>query len=424
VRRFPDLAGWLEWQQSLYAREIDLTLDRLVPVYERMGRLAAGTRVITVAGTNGKGSCVAVLESLLIASGRTVATYSSPHLYRYNERIRLCGEPVPDKTLIAAFEAVEEARQTTPLTYFEFGTLAALEIISRDAPDFVVLEVGLGGRLDAVNIIDADVAVITTIGLDHQAWLGDNREAIAVEKAGIVRQGRPVVVGDRQTPQTLLEIAARLEAPLFRLGLEFDLERSGDRWNFRGSRCEIRDMPTGVLHGPLLDNAACALESLCQLDQSLVPSGGDLESALFGVSIPARLQRVIDGDREWIIDLAHNLPAARAVAKYLADNPVPGQTRAVLGLLKEKDARSVVSALDGVVDHWILVDLEGDRGRTAGDLRDAAFPDPKDLVSLAPDVDSGCEIAERLTSKGDRILAMGSFFVAGPALARLGLGNG
>jgi dihydrofolate synthase/folylpolyglutamate synthase len=183
-------------------------------------------------------------------------------------------------------------------------------------------------------------------------------------------------------------------------------------------------MPTGVLHGPLLDNAACALEALSQLDKSLVPSGGDLDSALYGVSIPARLQRVTDGDCEWIIDLAHNEPAARAVAKYLADNPVSGQTRAVLGLLKEKDARSIVSALRGVVDHWILVDLECDRGRTAGDLRDAAFPDPKDLVTLAPDVDSGCAMVERLTSKGDRIVAMGSFFVAGPALARLGLGTG
>jgi len=421
--RFPDLDGWLAWQQTLYSREIDLTLDRLIPVYEGMGRLAADTRVITVAGTNGKGSCVAALEALLIASGRKVATYSSPHLYRYNERIRLCGEAVPDKTLIRAFEAVEDARQAIPLTYFEFGTLAALEIFSQDAPDFVVLEVGLGGRLDAVNIIDPDVAVITTIGLDHQAWLGDSRDAIAREKAGIVRPGRPVVIGDRNPPASLLEIAAGLEAPTFRLGLEFDLERNGDRWNFKGSQFELRDMPTGELNGPLLDNAACALESLGQLAPGLIPSGRDLEYALCGVSIPARLQRITDGHREWIIDLAHNEPAARAIAEYLAENPVTGQTRAVLGLLKEKDARAVVSALHGVVDHWILVDLQGDRGRTAEELRAAAFTGTTDSVSLAGNVDVGCQLAESLTASGDRILAMGSFYVAGPALSRLGRGD-
>jgi dihydrofolate synthase/folylpolyglutamate synthase len=424
VMRFPDLDGWLAWQQSLYSREIDLTLDRLIPVYERMSGLATDTTVITVAGTNGKGSCVAVLESLLGAAGRTVAAYSSPHLYRYNERIRLGGEAVPDKSLIAAFEAVEDARRTTPLTYFEFGTLAALEIISRYAPEFAVLEVGLGGRLDAVNIVDSDVAVITTIGLDHQAWLGESRDAIAGEKAGIIRQGRPVVIGDRQPPRQLLQIAAGLEAPMFRLGLDFEVERRGDRWDFKGSQKEIQDMPVCALNGPLLDNAACAFESLSQLDKGLIPSGGRLERALGGVSIPARLQRVIDGDREWMIDLAHNEPAARVMADYLAGHPVVGQTRVVLGLVKDKDAKAIVSALRGVVDHWILVDLEGDRGRTAENLRDVAFSSAKDSILLAGDVAAGCQLAESLTTKGDRILVMGSFLVAGPALARLGLGDG
>jgi len=419
--RFPDLDGWLEWQQSLYSREIDLTLDRLIPVYERMSALAAGTKVITVAGTNGKGSCVAILESLLLAAGRTVGAYTSPHLYRYNERIRLGGEAVPDKSLMMAFEAVEDARGTTPLTYFEFGTLAALEIISRNAPEFIVLEVGLGGRLDAVNIIDSDVAVITTIGLDHQAWLGESREAIACEKAGIVRRGRPVVIGDRQPPHQLLEIAARLEAPVFRLGLEFDLERRGDRWSFKGSRKEILDMPVCALNGPLLDNAACAFESLSQLDNALVSSGSRLERALDRVSIPARLQRVLDGDCEWIIDLAHNEPAARAMADYLAANPVVGQTRVVLGLLKDKDAKAIVSALRAVVDQWILVDLKSDRARTAENLRDAAFSNAEDSILLAGEVDEGCRLAESLTAKGDRILVMGSFQVAGPALTRLSL---
>jgi dihydrofolate synthase/folylpolyglutamate synthase len=421
--KFGDLDSWIQWQQSLYSREIDLTLDRLVPVYERMGRLPATIKVVTVAGTNGKGSCVATLEVMLTSAGHTVGTYTSPHLYRYNERIRLSGLPVSDDVLMSAFQAVEDARQETPLTYFEFGTLAALAIFSEKSPGVVILEVGLGGRLDAVNSVDADVRVITTIGLDHQAWLGNTREAIATEKAGIMRPGRPLILGDRDPPKNLLNIGETLGVPVSRIGVDFDALRHGDTWSFRGSHREILDLPTSVLHGPLLDNAACAMESLSQLDPSAMPAEETLRHALAGVSIPARLQRhEVDG-YEWIIDLAHNEPAAQAVARYLEENPIVGNTRAVLGMLREKDAGAVVRALNDVIDEWILVDLEGDRGRTAVALRDVAFPGNTESVTLAPDVDTGCRLAEQRSSGGDRILALGSFHIAGPALSRLGAGN-
>jgi len=388
-----------------------------------MGRLPATIKVVTVAGTNGKGSCVATLEAMLTSAGHTVGTYTSPHLYRYNERIRLSGEPVSDDVLMNAFQAVEDARQETPLTYFEFGTLAALAIFSVESPGVVILEVGLGGRLDAVNIINADVMVITTIGLDHQAWLGNTREAIATEKAGIMRPGRPLVLGDRDPPQNLLDICMTLGVPVSRIGVDFDAFRHGDTWSFRDGHFEISELPTSVLHGPLLDNAACAMESLSQLDPSAMPSEKALRHAMAGMSIPARLQRYDVDGYEWIVDLAHNEPAAKAVARYLEENPIAGNTRAVLGMLQDKDARAVVTALNDVIDEWILVDLEGDRGRTAAALRDAAFPGNPEAVTLAPDVDTGCQLAEQRSSGGDRILALGSFHVAGPALSRLGTGN-
>ena len=225
--KFTDLDSWLSWQETLYPRAIELGLARPRRVYQRLPPLASDTVVITVAGTNGKGSTVAVLESVLGALGVSVASFTSPHLFRYNERIRFDGHPVDDAALMEAFQAVEDARRDTGLTYFEFGTLAALTIIGRRAPDVAVLEVGMGGRLDAVNLIDADIAVITSIALDHQAWLGADREAIGREKAGILRAARPLVLGDRQPPASVLSRAEELGAPMLRLGVDFGHELSG-----------------------------------------------------------------------------------------------------------------------------------------------------------------------------------------------------
>jgi dihydrofolate synthase/folylpolyglutamate synthase len=420
--RFPDVESWLGWQETLYHREIDLTLDRLFPVYERMSRLPPDTRVISIAGTNGKGSCVAVMESVLRASGHSVAAYTSPHLFRYNERIRVDGVPVSDESLMAAFQIVDEARRDTALTYFEYGTLSALEIFARSRPEFVLLEVGLGGRLDAVNIIDSDVAVITTIGLDHQSWLGDDRDAIAGEKAGIMRSGRPVVIGERKPPERLIAEARKRRArPVF-LGKDFELSSSRDHWDFHGSVIQMAGLPR--LKGPLLDNAACALEALCQLGSPALLKRDNCVRALGSVSVPARMQHVERGGCDWIVDLAHNQPAAEAVAKALSQNPVDGRTLAILGLLREKDAPAIVAAMSGVVDEWILVDVHGSRGRSAAALRDAAFQGAEGAVILADDVISACGLAEKRTNRGDRVIAMGSFHVAGPALEFLGLTTG
>ncbi|MGB5622482.1 MAG: Mur ligase family protein, partial [Gammaproteobacteria bacterium] len=268
--KFTDLDSWLSWQETLYPRAIELGLARPRRVYRRLPPLAPDTAVISVAGTNGKGSTVAVLEGVLGALGVSVASFTSPHLFRYNERIRLDGQPVDDATLMAAFQAVEDVRRDTGLTYFEFGTLAALTIIGHRAPDVAVLEVGMGGRLDAVNLIDADVAVISSIGLDHQAWLGADREAIGREKAGILRAARPLILGDRQPPASILDRAEELAAPVARLGVDFGYELSGDQWCFGGSRRRIAGLPAGRFPGPLLDNASCALEALDRLDPALL----------------------------------------------------------------------------------------------------------------------------------------------------------
>jgi len=226
--KLPDLESWLRWQESLHPREIELGLERIRPVYRRLPSLPPAAPVVTVAGTNGKGSCVAVIEAVAVAAGMRVATYTSPHLFRYNERIRVDGQAVDDATLVRAFEAVDEARRGVPLTYFEFGTLAALWIFAAAAPELIVLEVGLGGRLDAVNIIDADVAVLTSVGLDHQAWLGFDRESIGAEKAGIFRTGRPVVLGDPDPPNSVLRIAGERGAPVHAFGCDWSVEVDQD----------------------------------------------------------------------------------------------------------------------------------------------------------------------------------------------------
>ncbi len=420
--RFPDVESWLSWQETLYHREIDLTLDRLFPVYERMSRLPADARVVSIAGTNGKGSCVAVMESVLLAAGHSVAAYTSPHLFRYNERIRVDGVPVSDEFLMTAFQMVDEARRDTALTYFEYGTLSALEIFARSSPEYVLLEVGLGGRLDAVNIIDSDVAVITTIGLDHQAWLGDDRDSIAGEKAGIMRSGRPVVIGERKPPDRLISEARKRRArPIF-LGADFELSRSPDHWDFHGSTMDMAGLPR--LRGPLLDNAACGLEALCQLGPPAMPERDSCVRALASVSVPGRMQQVERGGCDWIVDLAHNQPAAEAVAKALSQNPSDGRTLAILGLLREKDASAIVAAMSGVVDEWILVGVHGSRGRSAEALREAAFPGAEGEVSLADNVVSACGLAEKRSKCGDRVIAMGSFQVVGPAMEFLGLTTG
>lgn len=413
------LADWLAHQQAQHPRTIDLGLERVGAVARRLGLLPYAVPSIIVGGTNGKGSTTAFLTAAARAAGLTVGTYTSPHLQRYNERIALDGEPVDDATLVAAFEAIEAARGETALTFFEYGTLAALHVFRERAVALAVLEVGLGGRLDATNLVDADVAVLCSVGLDHTDWLGPTREDIGREKAGIFRAGQPVVLGSDDMPTS---VHARIAA----LGCEAV-------WPGRGYAIdtELAGLPEPALRGRVQrGNAAAALvafRTLVRRRPGLVRADA-LDAAwaaetLRSARLRGRFQRVAPGAAEapeWILDVAHNEDSARTLADSLAALPCAGRTWAVVGILADKDAAAIGTALAAHIDGWVLCGLPGDRGVDAEALR-RRLPAGCRSVALAPDIPHGCETARALARPGDRIVVFGSFHAVGPALDWLGL---
>lgn len=409
------LAAWLEWQAGLHPTEIELGLERVRAVLDAMGLARPAARVITVGGTNGKGSCVAVLEALALEHGLAVGAYTSPHLLRYNERVRVDGREVDDETLVSAFEAVERARGDTSLSYFEFGTVAALEIFRRRGVELALLEVGLGGRLDAVNAVDPQVAVVTSVGLDHQEWLGPDRESIGREKGGIFRAGRPAVIGDRQPPDTLLRAAGD---DALRLGRDFDWSADGAGWRWRDARRTLAGLPRAALGAPaLLDNAACALTAF----DALVPvQQGAAARALAALRLPGRLQRIA-GDVEWWLDVAHNPDGAAVLAGALAAAPAAGRSLAVIGMMEDKDAAAIGQALDAQVDHWYAAGLESPRGLAGEALAARLRSAVSKPVAATDSVVAACEAARAAARPGDRVLVCGSFHAVGPALEWLGV---
>ncbi|MEO8779526.1 MAG: bifunctional tetrahydrofolate synthase/dihydrofolate synthase, partial [Rhodanobacter sp.] len=355
-----NLAEWLEYQQRVNVHSIELGLDRVREAWQRMGAPRPAPCVITVAGTNGKGSTVALLEAMLAAAGRRVGAFTSPHLFLYNERIRIDGAEVEDAALIEAFERIELARGELPLTYFEFGTLAALDLFARAGVDVAVLEVGLGGRLDAVNIIDADVAVITTIDLDHMQWLGPDRDSIGREKAGVARAGRPAILGELDPPAGLLTALTERGALVQRAGHDFSVERHAYGWRWRHRDGTAMELPDPPLAAPVqFANAAAAIAALHALAQSaLAPSAlfAAASAGLHKVRIAARLQ-ALGGEPPLFVDVGHNPQAARALAEWL-DTLQPGAVHAVYGALADKDVAGVVGALGARIDHWHLAGLD------------------------------------------------------------------
>ena len=416
--KFQDLDSWLRWQESLHPREIELGLERLRPVYSRLSPLPEHCRVITVAGTNGKGSCVGVAEAVAVAAGTRVACYTSPHLFRYNERVRLGGRPVEDDRLLDAFEKVDLARRGVPLTYFEFGTLAALQIFAEAGPELAVLEVGLGGRLDAVNIVDADVAVITSVGLDHQAWLGMDRESIGAEKAGIVRSGRPLVLGEPDPPRSVLQIAEQRRALVHAVDRDWRIRPFEDGWLLEGGGTVLGPLPYGPLRGALIRNAGCAIRALSLAGMAV---GTDVVSAAIeGLSLPGRLQ-TISGPVEWVFDLAHNVQGAQLLAETLASAPRQGVTRAVFGMLADKDIPGVVETMMPQVDEWFVTGLGGSRGAAADEVASQAASAGVAQMEVCKDVGEACRRAENRSVPGDRVVVFGSFYLVGPAMQAVGL---
>lgn len=415
------LAEWLDYQERVHVRSIELGLVRLRSVWQALGQPAPAPQVITVAGTNGKGSTVALLEAMLLAAGRRVGAFTSPHLLAYNERVRVQGEDAADAALIGAFERIEAARGDIPLTYFEFGTLAALLIFANASLDVAVLEVGLGGRLDAVNIIDADVAVITTVGMDHMDWLGNDLDSIGREKAGIARSGRPAVVGQLQPPEGLLAALAGHNAQVQQIGQDFIAERTGDRWLWRHRGRPSVTLPLPALAAPVqLQNAATALAALHALDPRLLHADQlpALGAALAAVRVPARLQ-CLGGDPVLYVDVGHNPQAAGALAEWL-DQQSFGAVHAVFGALADKDVAGVLAELGARIAHWHLVGLDpvSPRGMPdailAGVLVQTLGAVPHELHA---DIPAAIVAARQQAAAGDCVLAFGSFFVASAALA-------
>jgi dihydrofolate synthase/folylpolyglutamate synthase len=414
------LEEWLDYQQRIHPRSIELGLDRVRSVWQRMGAPRPAPLVITVGGTNGKGSTVAFLEAMLAANGKRVGCYTSPHLLRYNERVRVLGEDASDAALVDAFERIEAARADIALTYFEFGTLAALWIFSQSKLDVAVLEVGLGGRLDAVNIIDADVAIVTTIDLDHQDWLGNDRDSIGREKAGIFRAGQPAVIGMREANAGLLAEGHRVGARMLRAGHDYRVTMYGAGWRWQMEAAHI-ELPAPVLAAPCqIDNAAAAIAALYALRERLGWNPAALAAGVSLAHAAARLQRMHKpGAAAIIIDVAHNPQAARVLDAWLRDNRGSGSTFAVFGALADKDVAGIVAPLLPHIAHWYLGGLDADtpRGLSATELHSrvlAAAPGAE-VTAHAGTVDA-LTSAQAQAGPHDRVLAFGSFFVAAAAL--------
>lgn len=429
------LSQWLSLQEAAHPKSIDLGLTRVAAVAGRLGIDRPRSAVITVGGTNGKGSTAAHLEALWLAAGRTVGLFTSPHFLRYNERIRIDGVEAEDAAIVAAFERIEAARGATTLTFFEYNTLAALQLFADRGVELALLEVGLGGRLDATNIIDADVSVVCSVGLDHRDWLGDTLEQIGGEKAGIFRRARPAVLGTARMPASLYCAIAHLGAKPVVAERDFSwrVERgagTAPHWSYRGARLSLSGLPSSALAGSIqYRNAAtalAALESLADAKRSAAAEQAvaaldarTVAAGLRNVRLAGRFQ-IVSGPVEWILDIAHNPPAAEVLAAELRERPCQGRTLAVVGILGDKDAPAIARALAPVLDRWFLCTLEGPRGIRAAELARRLEPAVRAPV-LAASVREGCAAARAAARPGDRVVVCGSVHTVGPALEWLGV---
>ena len=413
------LAGWLDYIERRHPQAIALGLERVAPVQTRLGSVIR-CPVITVAGTNGKGSTCAMLEAILRAAGYRTGMYTSPHLLRYNERVRIGARQVDDALLCAAFEAVERARGDVALTYFEYGTLAALRLFADTRLDVLVLEVGLGGRLDAVNIVDPDCAVLTSVGIDHVEYLGNTREAIGAEKAGIFRASRPAVVADPDPPRSVIGHAQAIGARPLLIGTDFGYLREGGQWTYWGPHGRRSALAYPTLRGAAqLRNAAAALCALDTLRERLPVAMQEVRSGLAEATLPGRFQ-VLPGRPQIVLDVAHNPDAAATLAENLAASGFSPETIAVFAMLRDKDIAGVIRAVAARITRWHVASLPGPRGARAAQLtaqlRVAGVSAP---VSEHESPDEAFAAARNEAGENDKILIFGSFLTVGKVMARL-----
>jgi dihydrofolate synthase/folylpolyglutamate synthase len=415
------LSEWLHWQESLYPRPIELRLDRVRAVVQRLGERRFAGPVFTVSGTNGKGSTVSLLDRFLQSGGRRTGVYTSPHLIAYNERIRVSGRAATDAELVAAFERVEAARGETPLTFFEFGTLAAFEVFATCGADVWVLEVGMGGRLDAVNVVDADFAIITTVSLDHQEYLGHTVEEIAAEKAGILRGGRPGFYGDWPVPDAVRRVAAERGAVLHCLGEQFDFTPSRPGWAWRGREVVLENLAwPPAATAAQLRNISVALAALEQYDPALV-AGVDAVNAIVADARPPGRFHILRRDREWILDVAHNPQAAGTLRAQLHTLTPATDATVVIGILGDKNLDAFADQLGDIAHRWIACTVDDARARTGDDIARRLLEIGMKEVKSADSPEAALALAREETAPGGRIIVCGSFRLVGPALRWLGI---
>jgi dihydrofolate synthase/folylpolyglutamate synthase len=415
---FSTLDDWLPWLETLSPREINLGLERVVKVLDVLD-LPRAQRVITVAGTNGKGSSVAMLEALFANAGYKTACFTSPHVLRYNERIRIDGHVASDTEIIAAFERVQSARRDVPLTYFEFGTLAALIVFAEAGADTLILEVGMGGRLDAVNAVEPDACLITNIALDHTAWLGHDTESIAAEKAGIMRAGKPVVFGAQNLSDAITEHAEKIGADLRLASEDFGFETNDNNaavWSWHGRKVNLAELCPPALAGRVqIQNAAAVLAVIEAMGLEHMLTTAQVNVALANLSLSGRFQ-VIHAHRTWVLDVAHNPAAATVLAESLQELSHEGRITAVVGMLADKDVEGIVKPLSRLVDSWIAIPVAGSRAEPAAVLAQKIANCSGKPCRVAEGIDEALELADRQAAPQQLILVTGSFYAVGPAL--------
>jgi dihydrofolate synthase/folylpolyglutamate synthase len=414
------LNDWLTWQEQGHVKEIDLGLKRVATVYNALNSEPGNPiYTITVAGTNGKGSCVAMLEAVFIAAGYQVGVYSTPHLRHYNERVRVNGKPVLDSLLTASFSKIDKAREATSLSYFEFGTLAALDIFKHQKVAIQILEVGLGGRLDAVNIVDADAALITSISIDHIDWLGDDRKQIALEKAGIFRAKQVAVCGDATVPASLIEYANSLGTQLTLAGRDFNFKVKDNSWCLKANHSLVGRYPLPVLQGNhQIQNASAVISLLASIQAAIPINKESIEFGLQHTTLSGRLQQISSAP-DIFLDVAHNAESAEVLAQFLKSREVKGRIHAVFSILADKQLSDVVKPFIGLIDQWHIAPLDSARSLPTKDLYRYLVNDCSQHCLKYNSTQLALQDVRRTLNKDDLVICFGSFYVVEACLEAL-----
>lgn len=417
-----DLASWLEYISLQHISEIELGLGRLRQVAKSLQLVAFVCPVITVAGTNGKGSSISALETFYTHAGYRTGCYTSPHLTVFNERVRVAGAFVSDEEICSAFARVDSSRGNIPLTYFEFATLAAFIIFTQSKLDVVLLEVGLGGRLDATNLFPADLALITSIGLDHTDWLGNDRESIAIEKAGIIHSGKLVVIADTDPPDSLMEIANNKAKDVYLINQDYRYIREHEGWCWKSENKALDDLPLPGLKGSAqFNNLAGVLMCLTAMNQQLPVSDEVLYEALPEIQLMGRFQ-VLKNKPLIVLDVSHNPDSTALLAENLRQQTVSGQTYAIVAMLKDKDICQSLQNVHSCIDHWTFTGLSVNRGENPELLKNALLEvSPASDVQIVTDINQAWEHVNSLAGEDDRIVVFGSFHTVGAIIEHLSL---